>query len=130
VEDRIYELAACAQAARGTVPGSVHAILAGGQTALDALQHVITRADAAALSAPLASVTVDPPLQPHAGKLFCLAANYAEHIMEGGGHFAGKEKMTPHFFIKPWTTVIATKQAIQIPPISAFTDWELELAVV
>jgi 2-keto-4-pentenoate hydratase/2-oxohepta-3-ene-1,7-dioic acid hydratase in catechol pathway len=129
VEDRIYDLAVCAQAAGIAVPGSVVAILAGGQAALDAVQQVIEGADVG-LSLALADVTLDPPLPPHAGKLFCLAGNYAEHIMEGGGHFAGKEKMTPHFFIKPWTTVIATHQAIRIPPVSTFTDWELELAVV
>ena len=36
----------------------------------------------------------------------CLAGNYAEHILEGGGVFPGKDKMTPHFFMKPTTAAI------------------------
>ncbi len=127
VEDRVYDLAVCAQSVGIDVPDSVLGILAGGAETLSAVQRVIDGSDQAL---PLSTVTLDAPLQPHAGKLFCLAGNYASHIMEGGGHFAGKEKMTPHFFIKPWTTVIATKQAIRIPAVSTFTDWELELAVV
>ncbi|MEZ4834902.1 MAG: fumarylacetoacetate hydrolase family protein [Caldilineaceae bacterium] len=127
VEDRIFDLSAVAQAAGISVPDSVLGILAGGAAAHSAVQRVI---DNATQSLPLSAVTLDPPLQPHDGKLFCLAGNYASHIQEGGGHFAGKDKMTPHFFIKPWTTVVATKQAIRIPAVSTFTDWELELAVV
>ncbi|MEZ4639212.1 MAG: hypothetical protein R2856_30315 [Caldilineaceae bacterium] len=123
VEDRIFDLSAVAQAAGISVPDSVLGILAGGAAAHSAVQRVI---DNATQSLPLSAVTLDPPLQPHDGKLFCLAGNYASHIQEGGGHFAGKDKMTPHFFIKPWTTVVATKQAICIPAVSTFTDWELD----
>ncbi|MBX3000311.1 MAG: fumarylacetoacetate hydrolase family protein [Caldilineaceae bacterium] len=124
----VYDLAACAQAAGVRVPGSVQAILDGGKDALDAARRVIDGADAR-FAKPLADVTLGAPL-PRPGKLFCLAGNYASHIMEGGGNFAGKEKMTPHFFLKPWTTIIGTRQPIRIPPASTFTDWELELAVV
>ena len=127
VEDRIYDLSAAARAAGVSVPDSVLGILAAGAGTLAVVQQVI---DGATQSRPLSAVTLEPPLRPHDGKLFCLAGNYASHIQEGGGHFAGKDKMTPHFFMKPWTTVIATKQAIRIPAVSTFTDWELELAVV
>lgn len=132
VEDEIYDLAACAQALGIRVPGSVEGILAGGEAALSAARQAIEGVNAQGKERfvkPLAEVTLGPPL-PRPGKLFCLAGNYASHIMEGGGNFAGKEKMTPHFFLKPWTTLIATRQPIRIPPASTFTDWELELAVV
>ena len=60
----------------------------------------------------------------------CLAGNFASHIEEGGGSYIGKEKMIPRFFIKPSSSVTATKQPIRIPPSTGFADWELELAVV
>ena len=60
----------------------------------------------------------------------CLAGNFADHILEGGGTFAGKEKMTPHFFMKPCSAVIGTGGTIRIPASTKFADWELELAVV
>jgi 2,4-didehydro-3-deoxy-L-rhamnonate hydrolase len=132
VEEEIYDLAACATANGITVSDSVQGILAGGPAAFDAARQAVAWAQSqgdGSQSMPLAEVTLGPPL-PQPGKLFCLAGNYASHIMEGGGSFAGKEKMTPHFFLKPWTTIIATNQAIRIPPASTFTDWELELAVV
>ena len=81
------------------------------------------------LKIPLHSVTLRAPL-PSPGKLMCLAGNYASHIEEGGGSYIGKEKMIPRFFIKPTSSVTATKQPIRIPASTGFADWELELAVV
>ena len=77
----------------------------------------------------LADVQLLAPL-PNPGKLMCLAGNYADHILEGGGVFPGKDKMTPHFFVKPTTAIIGPDAAIRIPPSTKFADWELELAVV
>ena len=77
----------------------------------------------------LADVQLLAPL-PNPGKLMCLAGNYADHILEGGGVFPGKDKMTPHFFMKPTTAVIGPDAAIRIPSSTKFADWELELAVV
>ena len=77
----------------------------------------------------LADVQLLAPL-PNPGKLMCLAGNYADHILEGGGVFPGKDKMTPHFFVKPTTAIIGPDAAIRIPASTKFADWELELAVV
>ena len=77
----------------------------------------------------LADVRLLAPL-PNPGKLMCLAGNYADHILEGGGVFPGKDKMTPHFFVKPTTAIIGPDAAIRIPTSTKFADWELELAVV
>ena len=38
--------------------------------------------------------------------------------------------MIPRFFSKPYSTVIATGEAIRIPASTGFADRELELAVV
>lgn len=84
-----------------------------------------------ALMQPLSAVKLLAPL-PCPGKLLCLAGNYASHIEEGGGQFAGKAKMIPPFFSKPCTSVIGTGDAIELPAgLDRFCrSRELELAVV
>ncbi|MFP4589064.1 MAG: fumarylacetoacetate hydrolase family protein [Candidatus Acetothermia bacterium] len=74
-------------------------------------------------------VDLKAPL-PNPGKLLCIAGNYADHIIEGGGSYPGKDKMVPRFFLKPSTSVIGPKEKIRVPPSSAWTDWEIELAIV
>ena len=64
-------------------------------------------------------------------KVFCLAGNYAEHILEGGGRPPEVEKATPLVFMKPPSTVVrGTYDVIPIPPVGQYIDWEGELAVV
>ncbi len=130
VGEQVYDLAAClaAQGSDTAWASSTLAFLAGGDAAIEAARAAIDQADAS-LAHPLNAVKLCAPL-PCPGKLLCLAGNYAEHIQEGGGSFVGKEKMIPRFFSKPCTSVIATGDAIRIPPSTAFADWELELAVV
>lgn len=130
VGEQVYDLAAClaAQGSDTAWASSTLAFLAGGDAAIEAARAAIDQADAS-LAHPLSAVKLCAPL-PCPGKLLCLAGNYAEHIQEGGGSFVGKEKMIPRFFSKPCTSVIATGDAIRIPPSTAFADWELELAVV
>ena len=130
VDDQIYDLAAALAAAGGdsAIATSTIAFLAGGEAAVVAAQNAIDKAGKDAAQ-PLSAVKLAAPL-PCPGKLLCLAGNYAAHIQEGGGVYVGKEKMIPRFFSKPCTTVIATGDAIRIPPSTGFADWELELAVV
>jgi 2-keto-4-pentenoate hydratase/2-oxohepta-3-ene-1,7-dioic acid hydratase in catechol pathway len=141
--DQIYDLAACLQASGRSDPAlaaTVRDLLAGGPPALEAAAAALAWAQARAQSAPasgrgqefaqpLAGVKLLAPI-PSPGKLLCLAGNYASHILEGGGAFAGKEKMIPRFFMKPTTAIIGTGDAIRVPPSTGFADWELELAVV
>lgn len=106
-------------------------LIGAGERGLDAARKALDWAqrNGAETADALVEVKLGPPL-PAPGKLFLLAGNYAEHILEGGGVFPGKEKMIPRFFMKPSTAVIATGDAIRIPPSTTFADWELELAVV
>jgi 2,4-didehydro-3-deoxy-L-rhamnonate hydrolase len=135
VGEQIYDLAACLQASgkgEAAQATSVLTLLAGGQSALDQVKAAVEwaqRQGEPALVQPLAAVKLQAPI-PCPGKLLCLAGNYASHIEEGGGKFAGKEKMIPRFFSKPCTSVIGTGDAIRIPASTGFADWELELAVV
>lgn len=133
--DRIIDLAAALDLS-GLAPASLAATM---QSLLAAGPDGLRTAAAAAewhqqsgsetFSFGLTDVRLLAPL-PNPGKLMCLAGNYADHILEGGGVFPGKDKMTPHFFMKPTTAVIGPDAAIRIPSSTKFADWELELAVV
>jgi 2-keto-4-pentenoate hydratase/2-oxohepta-3-ene-1,7-dioic acid hydratase in catechol pathway len=135
VGERIYDLAGCLTASGKGDPhiaASTVAFLAAGPSAIDNARDAIAWAQAQCdkeLVQAVDDVKLKAPL-PRPGKLLCLAGNYADHIMEGGGTFAGKEKMIPRFFIKPHTVIVGTGDAIRIAPSAAWVDWELELAVV
>ncbi len=133
--DHIYDLQGAMEACRLGDPASVAdmlTLLGAGEAAMEGVQASFDWArnkNGPELKIPLHEVTLKAPL-PCPGKLMCLAGNYASHIEEGGGSYIGKEKMIPRFFIKPCSSVTATKQPIRIPPSTGFADWELELAVV
>ena len=129
VEERLYDLVDCLRASgKGSpaVASSVAAFLAGGPDACDSAQEAIACSEDFLV---LDKVKLRAPI-PCPGKLLCLAGNYADHILEGGGTFPGKEKMTPRCFLKPSTVVVGPGDAIRVPSSAAWVDWELELAVV
>lgn len=78
---------------------------------------------------PLADVDVLPPLS-RPGKLLAVAANYQDHVAEGGGDPLNKARLAPRLFLKPPTTLAAPGAEIELPSISTQIDWEAELAVV
>lgn len=133
--DRIIDLAAALdQSDQGPASwaATTQSLLVAGQEGLKAAAAAVewylhTNLDTS--SPKLDEVQLLAPL-PNPGKLMCLAGNYADHIREGGAVFPGKDKMTPHFFMKPTTAIIGPNAAIRIPPSTKFADWELELAVV
>ncbi|MCZ0941311.1 MAG: fumarylacetoacetate hydrolase family protein [Caldilineaceae bacterium] len=133
--DHIYDIRgameACGLGDPATVADMV-TLLGAGEPAMEGVRAALEWAknkNGPELTIPLHGVTLRAPL-PSPGKLMCLAGNYASHIEEGGGSYIGKEKMIPRFFIKPTSSVTATKQPIRIPASTGFADWELELAVV
>jgi 2-keto-4-pentenoate hydratase/2-oxohepta-3-ene-1,7-dioic acid hydratase in catechol pathway len=69
---------------------------------------------------------------PRPNKLFLLAGNYADHIIEGGGMAPERLETFPYVFMKPpSTTLTDPHKPVIVPSISPnTTDWELELAVV
>ena len=134
VDGRVFDLAATLQASGQGDPAqaaSMITLLAAGPRGLEEANAALTWAQThrAELARPLDQIKLCAPI-PCPGKLLCLAGNYASHILEGGGAFAGKEKMIPRFFSKPCTAVVGTNDAIRVPGSTGFADWELELAVV
>ncbi|MBN2257066.1 MAG: fumarylacetoacetate hydrolase family protein [Anaerolineaceae bacterium] len=73
---------------------------------------------------PLYDVTLLPPVIP--GKIIGIGRNYSEHARERGVEVP----VMPMFFIKAPTTVIATGEAIVLPPQSQRVEHEAELAIV
>ncbi|HLT61371.1 MAG TPA: fumarylacetoacetate hydrolase family protein, partial [Microlunatus sp.] len=63
-------------------------------------------------------------------KLLAVAANYADHIREGGGTPMDPARATPRLFLKPSTAITGPYDPIDLPSISTQNDWEVELAVV
>jgi 2-keto-4-pentenoate hydratase/2-oxohepta-3-ene-1,7-dioic acid hydratase in catechol pathway len=85
---------------------------------------------------PLVDVRLEAPV-PTPGKLFALAGNYAEHIMEStskklqGTGVTGSDLATPRVFMKPSTnTVCATGDPIIVGKGATFVDWEAEFGVI
>lgn len=76
-----------------------------------------------------ADVTILAPLL-NPPKVLCVAANYQEHITEGGGDPVDKQRIAPKMFIKPHTALCGPGDVFEIPEISAAADWEVELCAV
>lgn len=82
-------------------------------------------------SLPTADAELLVPI-PRPNKLFLLAGNYAEHVIEGGGTARERNETFPYVFMKPPTTTLTDPgKPVRIPAVSpGAIDWELELAVV
>ena len=66
-------------------------------------------------------------------KLFCVGANYADHLQEmNAGHLAKKQPgVPPFFFMKPpSTTLVGPGKTVRIPQGCRNFDWEVEFVVV
>jgi 2-keto-4-pentenoate hydratase/2-oxohepta-3-ene-1,7-dioic acid hydratase in catechol pathway len=64
-------------------------------------------------------------------KLFCIGANYADHLEEmNAGHLAKKVPgVPPFFFLKPpSTTLVGPGKTVPIPQGCQNFDWEVEFA--
>ena len=83
---------------------------------------------------PLTGGRLLPPVWPN--KLFALAGNYAEHIMESrdrktDGRLSAADTTTPRIFMKPPSnSLCGYGEPIYIPPGAQFVDWEAEVGVV
>jgi 2-keto-4-pentenoate hydratase/2-oxohepta-3-ene-1,7-dioic acid hydratase in catechol pathway len=66
-------------------------------------------------------------------KLFCVGANYADHLEEmNAGHLAKKVPGAPPFFFMkpPSTTLVGPGGTVRIPESCESFDWEVEFVVV
>lgn len=60
------------------------------------------------------------------GKIICVGLNYSDHAAESNMPVPTE----PVLFMKATSAIIGPNDAVEIPPDSAKTDWEVELAIV
>lgn len=78
---------------------------------------------------PIAGVSVLAPIA-RPTKVLAVAANYQDHVAEGGGDPLDKAALAPRLFLKPATSIADPGADIVLPSISTEVDWEAELVVV
>jgi 2-keto-4-pentenoate hydratase/2-oxohepta-3-ene-1,7-dioic acid hydratase in catechol pathway len=78
---------------------------------------------------PLSAVEVLAPV-PRPPKVLAVAANYQEHVAEGGSAPLDKSRLAPRIFLKPTTSVAGPGDVIELPGHSTQVDWEAELVAV
>lgn len=64
-------------------------------------------------------------------KLFCVGANYADHLAEMNARISRQPGAPPFFFMKPpSTTLVGPGRTVRIPEGCRNFDWEVEFVVV
>ncbi len=64
-------------------------------------------------------------------KLFCVGANYADHLAEMNASIAKVPGRPPFFFMKPASTcIVGPGDQVRIPRGCEYFDWEVEFVVV
>jgi 2-keto-4-pentenoate hydratase/2-oxohepta-3-ene-1,7-dioic acid hydratase in catechol pathway len=74
----------------------------------------------------LGEVTLLPPVEPSA-RIFAIAQNYPTHAKEVSG---GQAPPAPVIFTKLHSSIVGPGEAILLPPITDFLDYEAEMAVI
>lgn len=77
----------------------------------------------------LPRVAGDPRLGPCVagiGKIICVGLNYSDHAAESNMSVPTE----PVLFMKATSSIIGPNDAVEIPPASEKTDWEVELGIV
>lgn len=107
------------------VPGTIDALLAGGDTALEALRAAVKGASREVTIDP-ATVTLMAPV-PRPGKVIAVGLNYFDHAREGGV----EPPAEPMLFAKFPTSVVGPGAVIEWDPaLTTSVDLEAELGVV
>ena len=75
-------------------------------------------------SIPLSKIELQPPVAP--SKIVCIGRNYREHAAELGNPMPSE----PLLFLKAPSAIIATDEAIELPPPSLQVEHEGEIGVV
>jgi 2-keto-4-pentenoate hydratase/2-oxohepta-3-ene-1,7-dioic acid hydratase in catechol pathway len=105
-------------------PGSVRALLAGGEGLLERVRQGLEAGDGAPI--PADRVALDTPLGRQV-LVVCAGANYRDHVEEMGPALPGNSL----WFIKNPNAIVGPGAAIELPADAPEqVDWEGELAVV
>lgn len=100
-----------------------------GDGDLEAVASGATDPSADGPAYPLSGVRLLAPLL-RPGKLLAVAANYQDHVAEGGGPPLDKSRLSPRLFLKPSTCIVGPDAEVAVPDVTKEMDWEAELGVV
>ena len=104
------------------VPGTMLELLAGGDSAMDAVRRA-AKSGGAAL--PLDAVQLHAPIT-RPGKVLAIGLNYADHIEESGM----AKPQVQVWFNKQVTCVTGPYDDVNLPAVSSALDYEAELCVI
>lgn len=139
VGDRMYDMRELAKAARVSgfaaswAAGGIAAMLADWKAATPFLKALAAAAPAAIEAKKVKPVGTAPknclaPYKPQ--RIFCAAANYADHASEMATALAAKSEGQPYHFLKLQNAVVGNGDQVRCPPECKKLDWEVELGVV
>jgi 2-keto-4-pentenoate hydratase/2-oxohepta-3-ene-1,7-dioic acid hydratase in catechol pathway len=109
--------------ARLGLAGSMRDFLAGGATGIAALKAALGSFSGETI--PPSQVRLKAPV-PDPRKIICIGLNYKDHARESNAAIPAE----PILFSKYPTAIIASGDAIVLPPVSQEVDYEAELVVV
>jgi 2-keto-4-pentenoate hydratase/2-oxohepta-3-ene-1,7-dioic acid hydratase in catechol pathway len=132
VGDQAYTVRDIARVLQIDLPVTVFDLLNHWHDVLPRLEGVAATISQGKVDVParsLANVTIAKPV--HARKVFCVGANYADHLREMGDPGRRKPGQPPFFFMKPASTAICGPgDSVRIPNGCKNFDWEGEVVVV
>jgi 2-keto-4-pentenoate hydratase/2-oxohepta-3-ene-1,7-dioic acid hydratase in catechol pathway len=130
IDGRAYRLSDLARAAHVDLPGTTLGLFAQWQATFPVLEDLarsLPGLDVPAVDEPAA--VLGQPVRPR--KVFCVGANYADHLAEMGNPAERQPGRAPFFFLKPATTALCGPgDTVRIPRGCTFFDWEVEVVVV
>ena len=130
IDGRAYRLSELARAARVDLPATTLGLFDRWQTTFPVLEELarsLRDLDVRAVEGPSAALA--QPVRPR--KVFCVGANYADHLAEMGDPAQRQPGRAPFFFLKPATTALCGPgDTVRIPRDCGFFDWEVEVVAV
>jgi 2-keto-4-pentenoate hydratase/2-oxohepta-3-ene-1,7-dioic acid hydratase in catechol pathway len=129
IETGVVDVATAAESLEiAGVPATMDAVIAGGDTALNALKDLAARAALAPAGEPWLRDEMGlrhGPCVPHPGKIVCIGLNYRKHAIESNAPIPD----VPVVFSKFSNAIAANGDLVPLPAVAHQYDYEVELGV-
>jgi len=134
--DTIIDLEILGHKTNETFPNTMLDLIDAGLEEVKRIDDILAKANEntiAAVSIPIAEVTLLPPIPRPRKNIIGIGLNYTEHVAESARTLDTSNELPqkPVIFSKPPTAVTATNTNILLnPKLTQQLDWEVELAVI